>query len=145
MVNFIQNTTVHSSSFLYFMAVAKKSHRQQYSTGFFEESDAPAKTHRRHNLLYAVRKLTREVTTLGREGVLPWYKGKGSEMENPELYFLDLILVHQKCKLISFNQLFLSKGQSLYVTSMVKPPTFKVYFFGIQFQLRLNYSPFKFS
>ena len=78
-----------------------------------------------------VRKSTREVTTLGREGVLPWYKGKGSEMENPELYFLDLILVDQKCKVISFNQLFLSKGQSLYVTSMVKPPTFKVYFFGI--------------
>ena len=35
-----------------------------------------------HNLLYAVKKLTREVTTLGRESVLPWYKGKGREFEN---------------------------------------------------------------
>ena len=37
--------------------------------------------HRRHKLLHAVRKLTREVTTLGMESVLPWYKGKGSEMD----------------------------------------------------------------
>ena len=37
--------------------------------------------HRRHNLLYAVRKLTIEVTTLGSERVLPWYKGKGSRLE----------------------------------------------------------------
>ena len=38
--------------------------------------------HRLHNLLYAVRKSTREVTTLGRERVLPWYMGKRSEMGN---------------------------------------------------------------
>ena len=31
---------------------------------------------------HAVAKSTREVTTLGRERVLPWFKGKGSEMEN---------------------------------------------------------------
>ena len=39
-------------------------------------------THRRHSFLYAVTKLTSEVTTLGRERVLPWYKGKGREMGN---------------------------------------------------------------
>ena len=33
-------------------------------------------TPRPHNLLHAVIKSTREVTTLGRERVLPWYKGK---------------------------------------------------------------------
>ena len=47
-----------------------------FSFGFFE-SDTPANMYRRHNLLHAVKKLTREVTTLGRERVLTWYKGKG--------------------------------------------------------------------
>ena len=48
--------------------------------GFFK-SNVPAITHRRHNLLLAVEKLTREVMTLGRERVLPWYKEDGKEIE----------------------------------------------------------------
>ena len=53
------------------------------SSGFFE-SDVPATMHRCHNLLHAVKKSTREVSTLGRERVLPWYKGDGREMEKIE-------------------------------------------------------------
>ena len=37
-------------------------------------------TQRRHNLLHAVKKSTREVMALVRESVLPWYKGEGREM-----------------------------------------------------------------
>ena len=52
-----------------------------YSFGVFE-FELPAMVHKRHRLLYAVRKSTKEVTTLVRERVLPWYNGKGKEMEN---------------------------------------------------------------
>ena len=38
--------------------------------------------YRSHYLLHAVTKLAREVRALGREGVLLWFKGKGSEMGN---------------------------------------------------------------
>ena len=57
----------------------------EYSFELFE-SEAPATTHGRHSFLHAVKKLTREVKTLGRERVLTWYKGKGSEMENTSFF-----------------------------------------------------------
>ena len=49
---------------------------QQYSSGFFE-FEIPATMQKRHNLLDAVKKLTREVTTLGRERIKEKEKGDG--------------------------------------------------------------------
>ena len=49
--------------------------QQWYRSGFLK-CDIPAKLHKCHNLLYAVRKSTSKVNQLGRERVLPWYKGK---------------------------------------------------------------------
>ena len=47
-------------------------------------SEVPAKTHRRHSLLHAVRKSTSKVKQLVGERVLPCYKGKGKKIGNTQ-------------------------------------------------------------
>ena len=51
------------------------------------KSPISATMHRRHSLLHAVKKSTREVKALVRERVLPWYKGEEWEMGKTDTYY----------------------------------------------------------